>query len=238
MNGLFSPLATCRYNEQGCGMNIKTFGVTGYHQNPVPNTFLVQPDLSGHLGIILPGYRHSADMADLHYAGRMLVEQGADLLRVEYAYFRTDYMTQSEAIQEEWLRSDVLAVCGAGLLHRAYEKITLVGKSLGTLAMGHLLADSRFQRADCIWSTPILENPGLRSRIEQVRPRSLFIIGTADSHYQPGILRQLVEVTGGRSLVLDRVDHGLGIPGDIPGSLAALNNIVEAYRAFLGEAQD
>jgi hypothetical protein len=217
-------------------MDIKTLNVTGYRQHPVPNTFLLQPDISVHLGIILPGYRHSADKADLDYAGRLLMDRGADLLRVEYAYFRTEYMIQPDAVQEEWLRTDALAVCGAALSQRAYKNITLVGKSLGTLAMSCLLADSRFRKADCIWSTPILEYPRLQSQIERVRPRSLFIIGTADSHYQPDVLRRLVEVTGGSSLVLDGVDHSLGIPGDIPGSLAALNRIVEAYQAFLKAA--
>ena len=78
-------------------MELSTFDVVGYNNQKVPNTFIFQSNPAGHLGIILPGYRHSADMADLHYAGRILLEQGADLLRIEYAYYQTDYLSQSES---------------------------------------------------------------------------------------------------------------------------------------------
>jgi hypothetical protein len=57
-------------------MELKTLDVPGHKNQKVPNTFVVQSDPTGHLGVILPGYRHFADMADLHYAGRILMEQG------------------------------------------------------------------------------------------------------------------------------------------------------------------
>jgi hypothetical protein len=216
-------------------MEFKALDVTGYKNRRVPNTFVVQPKPALHLGIILPGYRHSADMADLHYAGRILLDQGADLLRLEYVYYRTDFMDQPERERDKWISTDVLAACNAALSCRPYSKITLVGKSLGTLAMGHLLADSRFQAAACVWSTPLLTVKWLCSRIEQIRPRSLFIVGTADHFYQPEILKRLEDVTLGHSLVIQGADHGLEVPGSIPRSLQALDQIVQALQEFLGE---
>jgi len=214
-------------------MEFRSLDIPGYKNQPVPNTFIVQPNPTPHLGVILPGYRHSADMADLHYAGRILLDLGADLLRVEYVYQRTDFMKQPERERDKWISSDVLAACNAALSYRPYNKITLVGKSLGTLAVGHLLADSRFQGADCVWSTPLLTVKWLCSRIERVRPRSLFIIGTADQFYQPEILKHLEDVTHGRSVVIEGADHGLEIPGSIPQSLNALLQIVGALQQFL-----
>jgi predicted alpha/beta-fold hydrolase len=193
----------------------------------------LQSGTTDHLGVILPGYRHTADMPDLHYLGRVLLARGADVLRVEYAYPKTDYMKRSEREQSDWLAEDVRAACAAGLQKRAYRKITLVGKSLGTLAMGHLLEDSKFSTAACIWSTPILASEWLCSQIRQYRPRSLFIIGTADHFYQPAVLQELVDATKGKALVLEGVHHGLEIEGDMPGTLAALRRIVEAVQAFV-----
>lgn len=216
-------------------MDLSTLEAVGYRDQVVPNTFITQPVPTRHLGIILPGYRHSVDMPDLHYAGRILMDQGADLLRVEYAYPRTDFPDQSESEREEWISSDALAACTAALAYRPYEKITLVGKSLGTLAIGHLLLDSRFQKADCVWSTPLLSVEWLCSRIEQICPRSMFIIGTADPFYNPEILDHLQTVTRGQSCILTDANHGLEVPGDIPKSLAALHQIVEALQAFLNE---
>jgi hypothetical protein len=216
-------------------MELSSLDVVGYKDQRVPNTFIAQPHPASHLGIILPGYRHSVDMADLHYAGRILLEQGADLLRVEYVYYQTDFVRQPESIQDPWISSDVFAACNAGLSYRAYTKITLVGKSLGTIAMGHLLADSRFQRANCIWSTPLLTIEWLCSRIEQIHPRSLFIIGTADKFYKPDMLQHLANVTNGHALVIESANHGLEIPDSISKSLMALTQIVQALQEFLDE---
>ena len=214
-------------------LKFDSLNVTGYRDQPVPNTFITHPNPSNHLGIILPGYRYPAEMPPLHYAGSILLGQGADLLHVEYAYYRTDFMKQPESEQDEWISSDVLAACEAGLSQSMYAKITLIGKSLGTLAMGHLLADPRFQKATCVWMTPILAAEWLCSRIEQVHPRSLFIIGTADRFYQPDVLSRLEHATRGQSLVLQDVIHSLEVPGDIPKSLETLNQIVQSLQEFL-----
>ena len=215
-------------------MELKTLDALGYKDQKVPNTFVVQSNPTGHLGIILPGYRHSADMADLHYAGRILMEQGADLLRAEYLYYQTDYLNQTESGQNQRISEDVFAVCNACLAFRPYDRITLVGKSLGTKGMGFLLGDERFQKADCVWSTPPLTTEWLYSRIEQIHPRSLFIFGTADDYYKPEILQHLVSVTNGRSVVIEGANHGLEVPESISRSLQGLGQIVRGLQEFLG----
>lgn len=213
--------------------SMNSFDILGYKNQPVPNTFFAQPTPTQHLGIILPGYRYPPEMPPLYYAGRILLEGGADLLRIEYTYYRTDFPKQPEREQDKWLSGDVFAACEAALSRHSYEKITLIGKSMGTIAMGQLLADPRFQSAICVWLTPLLTMDWLCSRIEQIHPRSLFVIGTADKFYQPEILNRLEHITAGRSLVIDSANHALEIPGDIPGSLAVLNQIVQALQEFL-----
>ena len=101
--------------------------------------------------------------------------------------------------------------------------------------MGHLLSDPRFQKAACIWMTPILTVDWLCKRIEEVRPQSLFIIGTADQFYQPDILNRLEQATNGQSLVLQDVVHSLEVPGDIPNSLLALNQLAQAVQEFVNQ---
>lgn len=214
-------------------LNFRSLDVRGYKDEPVPNTLIAHPIPAKHLGIILPGYRYPVDMPPLHYAGRVLLDLGADVLRIEYAYNRTNFMEQPESEQDKWISSDVLAACEAGLSQRPYEQITLIGKSLGTIAMGHLLADRRFHQAACVWLTPLLTVEWLRSRIEEIHPPSLFAIGTADRFYQPEVLTHLERVTNGRVLLIEGVDHSLEVPGDIRKSLLALNQIVNALQEFL-----
>jgi hypothetical protein len=216
-------------------LKFSSLNVSGYENQSVPNTLITQSNPTGHLGIILPGYRYPADMAPLYYAGRILLEGGADLLRIEYAYYRTDFYKRPQSEQDKWISSDVFAACKSGLSQRSYEKITLIGKSLGTIAMGHLLADSLFQRATCIWETPLLTVEWLRARIEQTRPRSFFVIGTADKFYQPDLLKHLEHVTKGQSMVIEGANHALEIPDDISKSLVVLEQIVQALHVFLNE---
>ena len=214
-------------------LSLRSLDVAGYKNQPVLNTFIVQPDPARHLGIVLPGYRYSSEMAPLYYAGRILLDQGADLLRIEYTYYRTDFSNQPQSEQDKWISSDVSAVCKVALSQRSYEKITLIGKSMGTIAMAQLLGDPRFQSATCVWLTPLLTMDWLCSRIEQIHPRSLFVIGTADQFYTPDILKRLEHSTGGQSVALEGVNHALEIPGDIPKSLTVLNQIVQALQEFL-----
>lgn len=214
-------------------MEIITLDVVGYKNARVPSTFIPQSKSSGHLGIILPGYHYSVDMAPLGYAGRVLREQGADLLRIEYVYYQTSFVQQPETEQDRWISSDVFAASNLVLSQRAYNKIALVGKSLGTIAMGHLLGDNRFEKAACVWLTPLLTVEWLRARIAQIHPRSLFVIGTADQFYRPAILSELEDVTNGRTCLIEGANHGLEIPGDISGTLGALHQMVQALQEFL-----
>jgi hypothetical protein len=214
-------------------MEIVSIDSAGYDGKPVPTSMIVHPQTTDHLGIILPGFRHTIDMPDLHYAGLILQHKGADVLRVEYGYSKTDFMNRPEPERAERLSADARAACAAGLQKRAYRKISLIGKSLGTLAMGHLLEDPVYSAAACIWSTPILANAWLCAQIRERRPRSLFIIGTADQFYDPALLGDLVDATGGKALVLEGVHHGLEIEGDIPGTLTALHRIVDAMQEFI-----
>jgi len=214
-------------------MELTSLEIAGYKNQRVPNTFFRQEKETTHLGIVLPGYRYSADRAELYFASRILLEQGVDLFRVEYAYNQTSFMKVPESEQDDWISNDVFAACNICLSQRSYEKITLIGKSLGTIAMGHLLTDSRFQSATCVWSTPMLTVEWLPKQIEQVKPRSLFIVGTADNYYKPEILKKLVEATKGRVVGIDRATHALEIPGSISESLDVLNRIVKELQGFL-----
>jgi hypothetical protein len=214
-------------------MEIIPIEALGYARSPVPASMIVHAGETDHLGVILPGYRHTVDMPDLHYAGLILQAAGADVLRVEYAYPKTDFMNRPEPERAEWLSADVRAACSAGLKRRPYRKTTLIGKSLGTLALGHLLEEPLFESAACVWSTPVLADAWLCAQIRKHHPRSLFIIGTADHFYDPALLGELVAATKGKSLVLEGVHHGLEIEGDIPGTLAVLNRIVGALQEFI-----
>ena len=212
-----------------------TLDITGYQDRPLPNTFVRQEGESAHLAILYPGYHYRATMPALYYPERLLAACGADVLRVETAYDQVPgYRSLPEARRRAWFEADTEAARDAGLAQRDYTRVTLVGKSIGTLALGHLLAAGGLpENVDTVWLTPLLRMGALRAAIIEARPRSLFVIGTADGEYRADTLAEVEQATGGRSVVLASADHSLEIAGDVPASLAAMQRVVEELAAFL-----
>lgn len=215
----------------------ETLGITGYREEPLPNTFFRQTAGTHHLAILLPGAGYTATMPLMYYPMRLLLTLGADVLRVEYAYLgRAEYEALSPAERVRWLCTDVTAATRVALARRPYHQLTLVGKSLGTLAMGYLLTtENGLQEAQAIWLTPLLWNERLRSQIQQIKPRSLFASGTADPHYDPSHLAELLAATNGEAVVVEGANHSLEIEGDVVASLKALEQVVRAVQTFLGD---
>ena len=134
--------------------------IAGYRGMAVPNTFTRHEHETQQLAIILPGYGYRATMPVRYYSERLLVTRGADVLRVEYAYDQqAGFSTLPETDRSRWFIVDVTASWEAALAQRDYQRITLVGKSIGTRAMGHLLdIDRRLRGAQCVWLTPLLRD--------------------------------------------------------------------------------
>jgi hypothetical protein len=214
---------------------IETLEIAGYKNEAVPNTFFRQDGETRHLAVLFPGYGYSAHMPLIYYPGRLLMSQGADVLRVEYAYNeRADFKAATEVERDLWFQADVAASFTSALRQGSYQKVTLVGKSLGTLAMGHLLArEGPGPAPQCVWLTPLLRDARLIKRIVQTRPRSLFVVGTADVHYEAESLAEVQRATGGEGVIIDGADHSLEIPDDTLRSIRAIETVMVRFQAFV-----
>ena len=157
------------------------------------------------------------------------------MLLVEYDYReQANLRMPRDPERDLWFFDDVAAACGAGLGQRPYTRVTLVGKSLGTLAMGYLLTEyTRLPQGRCVWLTPLLRDDRLRAQMRRARGPSLFVIGTADGHYDPAYLDEVRLASGGESVVIQGADHSLEIEGDTVGSIRAVEQIVRAMQQFL-----
>ncbi len=215
----------------------ETLAIPGYRDEWVPHTFFRQESPSDHLALIFPGMGYTAFMPLLYYPLQMLLARGADVLRVETVYYRRpDYLALGDEDQLRWVKADTLAACRAGLAQGRYRRVTLVGKSLGTLSMRDALAaHPDLPGLACVWLTPILTNPGLRKACQHVPQRALFVIGTADSYYRPAELDEVVQATGGERLVIPNADHSLELRGDVGSSLRELQKIMGVIERFLAE---
>lgn len=213
----------------------ETLPITGYRDEPVPNRFFRQEGETDHLAVILPGLGYNADMPLLHYPGHLLLQHGLDVLVVDYAYSRNPaFRAAAEPERAQWLLEDVTAAWDAVVTKRRYERYTLLGKSLGTLGMGHLVATKpELSMAGTIWLTPLLGETQLVDAMRGHRGRSLIAIGTADPAYVADALSTIQTETGGETIVVEGADHGLELPGDALGSLRVVERVARAVDAFL-----
>lgn len=212
--------------------------IFGYHGRQVPNTFVRQEVHASSLAIFLPGFGYSCDMPLFYYAELLLAAAGVDVLRVEYAYNRTpDYLELKAAEQRAWLLADVTAALLAGLKQRAYQQLIVIGKSVGTRAMGHILtAETLPPVSRAVWLTPLLHDPLLREQLRSIVTPSLAVIGTADEHYDPTYIQELQETHGYVTTIIAGANHSLDITGDVLGSVRALSGTLEAVAEFLNLA--
>jgi hypothetical protein len=216
-------------------LTITTLPIVGYQGNPVPNTFLRQGSDTDHLAIVFPGFSYSPDLPVLYYPSLVMLTRGADVLRVRYAYDSDQtFLKMSSEERSGRFGADVEGVCAAALSQRSYKRITLIGKSLGTLALAYILNNNEQLRdASYIWLTPLLRDERLIAAIRNNPPRSLFIIGTSDEHYDQQLLDEVANATSGTRLVIEGANHGLEIRNDVGACIRAVEEIVQAVNDFL-----
>jgi hypothetical protein len=197
----------------------------------VPNTFISQ-ESSNHLAIIFPGLGYNADMPLLYYTTSVLSKQGADVLQLRYTYQNEAFQSLAEQAQYQKIIADCSAAHAVAIKQRSYSRITLVGKSLGTLALGHLLTQSDISSTKFVWLTPLFRNEPLRKQLTSRKHQALFVIGTKDPHYKADVLNEVENKTGGESLVVQNANHSLEVEGVLE-SVAITEQYVGSLSAFL-----
>jgi pimeloyl-ACP methyl ester carboxylesterase len=176
--------------------------------------------------VVLPGRGYTTRMPLLYYATALLLDRGADVLCVDWAF---EEGAPLDAVQGHAVAAATAAVAEARRA-REYERLTLVGKSLGTLATAHLLThEPSAAAARVLWLTPPLRWAPVREQVVATAARALLVVGDAD----PLSDRQVVDAYPGARHVVAGGDHSLGLPGDVVGSVEALRGVVAAMAAFL-----
>ena len=206
--------------------------ILGYGGVCVPNQFFRQPAGSAHLGVILPGVQYTSAMPLLYYAGCLLIERGCDVLIVNYDY-RSISRTVSKQELEGRLYADTHQAVSVAYGQHSYASVVLVGKSLGTMAMAHLLDAQRWPIVATAWLTPILGRDDVRDAVSNMANRAFVAIGTDDGEYDASLLRELEQRRGVDVCTIEHADHSIDIVGDVPGSAKAVWTVIWRMQAFL-----
>ena len=207
--------------------------IAGY-KDQIPNSLFGADESSEHLGIIFPGVGYSAQMPALYYPTEVLLALGADVLRLDHHYQRSDFQALPNEDKTRWLEADALAVLKAALAIKVYKRLTFVGKSIGTVALARILAElDSLDNVTFIWLTPLLKRAGLKETIARHPHKALFIIGSDDQHYDAALLEQIRASTDGQVLLIKGAGHSLEIKGDVGASVRVQQRIVGAVERFI-----
>jgi dienelactone hydrolase len=217
--------------------SIEKLKISVYGARPVPNTFYRQDANADQLAVVFPGYRYRCDGPLLYHPSRMLLSSGADVLLVEYAYDAlAEWRSSDSETRKRWLSADSAAAFHTASEQRPYKRIALVGKSLGTQAMGHLIASEPATRhARALWLTPILTDPELGEQLEKSANPSLLVIGSADDYYDSKPLNQLRRKVDVEILVVPEANHVLEAGDGALRSIEILKDVMEAVQRFFSK---
>lgn len=207
--------------------------IRGFGGRVVPNSLYRLEPPSTRVMLVFPGWAYTVEAPLLFYMRLLAEELGADVLVLDYGYDRLEGFAEiSEDEQDEWFGREVQAAFDAV---RHYGQFTLVGKSIGTQAIGELLANQPvLGSAAVVLLTPTLSEPRFRGRLETIPNRCLTIIGSCDPAYTADNI-ELARRLGDLHIVGD-ADHSLNIRGSLSRSIDELANVIERARTFLANA--
>ena len=213
---------------------ITTLEIAGFAGKPLPNRFFRQEQDPARLGVVFPGLGYNSDMPLLYYPAKLLVDRGADVLQLRPDYNTPDFLSLSGEERARWAFADATAALRAGLAERRYQHVTLVGKSIGTMALAHLLAtEAQLPSAATVWLTPLLRIPQVAEAAGRFRGPALYVAGTSDPNHDADAMARVQQVTSAEALIVQGADHSMEIRGGLLRSVAILQQIIQVIAGFL-----
>ena len=209
--------------------------IKGYNNRSLRNTLFRQSTDTQKVAIVFPGLAYNSQMPLLHYTIKTMIDSGLNVLAVDYDYSNNpDFLKESQKTRSDWLIEDVEASLRVITEKERQEVVCLAGKSLGTLALGHLLETHEDLRdTKTIWLTPLIKNPELLEQMLAYMKDAILVIGAKDPHFDRDIIERLNATTQLGGIIIEEADHSLEIEGDVTKSLRVLMQIVSVLQHFL-----
>ena len=179
------------------------------------------------LAVIIPGIGYGKDRPLLYYTGKILKNNGYDIVDVAFHDMPQDILEDDElkklAVQ---LACEQTKEQLAGIDFAPYADIIFVGKSLGTIASAKYVADNGLP-AKQIWLTPVEKSFAFGS------DNVIAFIGDSDLWSDLGKVRRMAERLGvDLSVITGGYNHSLE-RGSLKSDLKALETVLTKIEEFV-----
>lgn len=206
--------------------------VVGYKGIEVPYTVMLTEDYTKKLAIFLPGAGYTTKSPLFHFAEEIFLNANYNVLRVNYQYTDKAYDDFTMTELNKAIVHDVRQVISEALKGRNYQDFYLVGKSLGTIAMGSEMLRPEFSDAKAVWVTPLLNQEQVLNTMVNSKNDALCYIGDKDRYYSAGAFELLKENPNLKSTLLPEINHRLDCQNDPLQSIDALKQIIAGIKEF------
>ncbi|OCA87938.1 hypothetical protein A8F94_08915 [Bacillus sp. FJAT-27225] len=180
------------------------------------------------LAIVLPGLGYTAQAPLLHFATGIYFDAGYDVLQVNYKYSRDEM----KALSGVEFSGDVRAVLDYVLSESTYTEFSIIGKSIGTIALSYLLKDDRFKSARAIWLTPLLDSDHVFDVMSSSGHDGLVVIGDEDPIFIEERFSELQKLPHLNCHLIEGTEHSLQLKGDAIGSIDVLKDVMKLVDGF------
>lgn len=213
-------------------MKLVRGSVAGYMGLTVPYKFIRNDGNHKILAIFLPGAGYTTTSPLFHFTEEVYLNRGYDVLRVDYRYVDEEYDEFTAEELEKAVKVDASAVLDAFFSNAVYEEYYIVGKSLGTVAMSAELGKGRFEKANLIWLTPLMDQPEVLETMIDNRHNALCFVGDQDRYYSEENYRKLGDNPKLAANLYPGLNHSLGYENKPLDSIEILKEIISDIAKF------
>jgi hypothetical protein len=204
----------------------------GYRNQPVSFQLIKQNKQASSLAVMLPGRGYTVQGPLFHYSTGVFLNKGFDVLHVNYDYntVQSESLTLEEEIKQ--ITQDVNSVLDHILIDQPYEDYTLIGKSLGTIALSSIVNRMAFKNAKIVWLTPLLQLDYVMEMMLFSTQNGLCIIGDEDPCYISEKFEKLKEKENMHTLLIPGTEHSLNYSDRPVDSIDVLKKVITKISNF------
>lgn len=206
--------------------------VAGYKEKPVDYLLFKQDKQSNSIAVMFPGRGYSAQAPLFHYSTGVFLNKGFDVLHVNYDYTSEESNSMSLDEHITQITEDVKAVLDRVFENHSYENHTLIGKSIGTIALSSIVDREEFSQAKFVWLTPLLQLDIVFNKMNESLPSGLYIIGDKDPCYILERYEQICTKENMSCILIPGTEHSLNYAENPIESIDVLKSVITEISNF------